>query len=131
MEPIADATCTESLVTVTLKPGASLKWTDMKATGKKTLTYDGGKPVIVFNTLKVDGHVTLTLHVEKNPDKVAGALKALGFKDVTAEGDVYDCVVKTPVDIATVVKAVLQEDRERLQDLRDLQDCVWHAPAPK
>src|SRR5882672_250742 len=60
MEPIADATCTESLVTVTLKPGAPLKWTDMKATGKKTLTYDGGKPVIVFTTLKVDGHVTLT-----------------------------------------------------------------------
>jgi len=33
---VQDATCTESVATVTLKPGASLRWTDMKAAGEMT-----------------------------------------------------------------------------------------------
>ena len=81
---VQDATCTETTATVVLKPDVSLRWTEMKAIGKKTLTYDGGKPVIVFNTLKLDGHVTVTLHVEKNADKVVDALKGLGFQEVMA-----------------------------------------------
>src|SRR5438552_3630678 len=109
MAAVQDATCTETTATVTLKPDAALRWTELKAAGKKTLSYDGGKPVIVLNTLKLEGHVTVTLHVEKNADKVAEALKGLGFQDVTANGDEYDCKVKSPVDVATTVKAVAKK----------------------
>src|SRR5436190_2296679 len=45
LDAVAEAGCTETTGTVTLKPGATLKWTEIKATGKKTLSYDGGKPV--------------------------------------------------------------------------------------
>jgi hypothetical protein len=126
---IQDATCTESVATVMLKPEASLRWTDMKAIGKKTLTYDGGKPVIVFNTVKLDGHVTITLHVEKNADKVVDALKGLGFQDVSANGDEYDCKVKTPVDVVTVVKAVVKRTGVDYKVFEIFKDLVWHAPA--
>jgi hypothetical protein len=125
---VQDASCTESAATVTLKPGASLRWTEMKAVGKKTLSYDGGKPVIVFNTLRLEGHVTVTLHVEKNADKVADALKGVGFQDVTASGDEYDGKVKTPVDVVRVVKAVAAKAGVEYKIFEIFKDVVWHAP---
>ena len=103
---VQDASCTETTGTLTLKPGATLKWTEIKATGKKTLSYDGGKPVIVLNTLKLSGSVTVTLHVEKNADRVPEALKSLGFKDVAADGDNYTGVATKAVDIVTLLKTV-------------------------
>ncbi len=129
LSAIQDATCTETHATVTLKPDASLKWTELKATGKKTLSYDGGKPVIVFNTLKVEGHVTITLHVEKNADKVVDALKGLGFQDVTASGEDYDCKVKTPIDLVTLVKAVAKKTGVEYKIFEIFKDAVWHAPS--
>ena len=128
---VQDAACTESVATVTLKPGASLRWTDMKTVGKKTLSYDGGKPVIVFNTLKLEGHVTVTLHVEKNADKVADALKAVGFQDVTSRGDDYDGKVKSPVDMVRVVKAVAAKTGVEYKIFEIFKDVVWHAPPAK
>lgn len=130
LEAVAEASCTETTGSLTLKPGATLKWTEIKATGKKTLSYDGGKPVIVLNTLKLDGSVTVTLHVEKNPDKVAAALKDLGFKDVMADGENYSGVVKTPVDIVTMLKAVAKKTGNDYK-LEIFKDAAWHAPAPK
>ena len=128
---VQDATCTESVATVTLKPGASLRWTDMKAVGKKTLSYDGGKPVIVFNTLRLEGHVTITLHVEKNADKVDDALKSVGFTDLTATGDDYDAKVKSPVDVVRVVKAVSAKCGVEYKIFEIFKDVVWHAPPAK
>lgn len=128
---VEDATCTESVATVVLKPGASLKWTDMKAVGKKTLSYDGGKPVIVFNTLKLEGRVTLTLQVEKNADKVADALKGMGFQDVTASGDRYEGRAKSPVDVVTIVKAVAKKTGVEYRIFEIFKEVVWHAPAAK
>jgi hypothetical protein len=125
---VQDATCTQSVATVTLKPGASLRWTDMKAVGKKTLSYDGGKPVIVFNTLRLEGHVTITLHVEKNADKVPDALKAVGFQDVTSTGDDHDGKVKSPVDVVRVVKAVAAKTGVEYKIFEIFKDVVWHAP---
>ena len=122
---VQDATCTESIATVTLKPGASLRWTEMKAVGKKTLSYDGGKPVIVFNTIKLEGHVTLNLHVEKNPDKVKDALKELGFKDVTENGNDYDGTIKTPVDVVTIVKKVCAKTGAEYKIFEVLKDITW------
>ncbi|MBV8880840.1 MAG: hypothetical protein JO332_12790 [Planctomycetaceae bacterium] len=130
LDAVQDASCTETTGTVTLKPGATLKWTEIKATGKKTLSYDGGKPVIVLNTLKLEGSVTVTLHVEKNADKVADALKGLGFKDVAADGDNYSGVVKTPVDIVTLLKAVAKKTGNDYK-LEIFKDAAWHAPAAK
>jgi hypothetical protein len=125
---VQDAACTESVATVTLKPGASLKWTDMKAVGKKTLSYDGGKPVIVFNTLKLSGRVTVTLHVSQNADRIPEALKSVGFQDVTASGDSYDGKLKSPVDLVTVVKAVARKTGVEYKIFEIFKDAVWHAP---
>ena len=130
LEAVQDASCTETTGTLTLKPGATLKWTDIKATGKKTLSYDGGKPVIVLNTLKLEGSVTVTLHVEKNPDKVPEALKSLGFKDVVADGDNYTGVVKTPLDIVTMLKSVAKKTGNDYK-LEIFKDAAWHAPEGK
>jgi hypothetical protein len=130
LEAVQDASCTESAGTLTLKPGATLKWTEIKATGKKTLSYDGGKPVIVLNTLKLEGSVTVTLHVEKNADKVPEALKSLGFKDVAADGDNFTGVVKTPVDIVTMLKVVAKKTGNDYK-LEIFKDAAWHAPEAK
>jgi len=130
LEAVADASCTETTGTLTLKPGATLKWTEIKATGKKTLSYDGGKPVIVLNTLKLSGSVTVTLHVEKNADKVPEALKSLGFKDVAADGDNYKGIVGTPVDIVTLLKAVAKKTGNDYK-LEIFKDAAWHAPEAK
>jgi hypothetical protein len=130
LDAVQEAGCTETTGTLTLKPGATLKWTEIKATGKKTLSYDGGKPVIVLNTLKLEGSVTVTLHVEKNADKVADALKGLGFKDVTVDGDNYSGVVKTPVDIVTLLKGVAKKTGNDYK-LEIFKDAAWHAPAAK
>jgi hypothetical protein len=125
---VQDASCTETTATLTLKPEATLRWTELKAAGKKTLSYDGGKPVIVFNTLKLEGHVTVTLHVEKNADKVVDALKGLGFQDVNASGDDYDARVKSPVDVVTLVKAVAKKTGVEYKVFEIFKDVVWHAP---
>lgn len=130
LEAVAEASCTETAGTVTLKPGATLKWTEIKATGKKTLSYDGGKPVIVLNTLKLSGSVTVTLHVEKNADKVPEALKSLGFKDVAADGDNYKGVATKPVDIVTLLKTVALKTGNEYK-LEIFRDAAWHAPEAK
>ena len=130
LEAVQDASCTETTGTVTLKPGATLKWTEIKATGKKTLSYDNGKPVIVLNTLKLSGSVTVTLHVEKNADKIPDALKSLGFKDVAADGDNYRGVATKPVDIVTLLKAVALKTGNEYK-LEIFKDAAWHAPEAK
>jgi hypothetical protein len=126
---VKEAACTENTATVTLKPGAVLKLSSLRSAGKKTLGADGGKPVIVFNTLKLEGKVTLTLHVEKNRDKVKDALKESGFKDVTESGNEYEGVVKTPVDVITVVKKVAAKTGVEYKVFEILKDVAWHAPA--
>jgi hypothetical protein len=126
---VLDATCTETTATLSLKPESTLKWTEIKEKGKKTLTYDGGKPVIVFNTIKLEGHVTLTLHVEKNPEKVKDALKDAGFKDVTESGNDYDGTVKSPVDVVTVIKKVAAKTGIEYRIFDILKDITWHSPA--
>ena len=127
---IQDATCTESLATITIKPDAALKLSELRMTGKKTLTYDGGKPVMVFNTIKVEGHVTLNLHVDKNPDKVKDALKELGFKDVTENGNDYDGTIKTPVDVVTIIKKVCAKTGAEYKIFDILKDITWQPAAP-
>lgn len=126
---VKEASCSETTATVTLKPGAVLKLSSLRSTGKKTLGGDGGKPVIVFNTLKLEGKVTLTLHVEKNADKVKDALKEAGFRDVTESGSDYEGVVKTPVDVVTVVKKVAAKTGVEYKVFEILKDVAWHAPA--
>jgi len=130
IEAVAEASCTETTGSLTLKPGATLKWTEIKATGKKTLSYDGGKPVIVLNTLKLSGSVTVTLHVEKNADRVPEALKGLGFKDVAADGDNYKGVATKAVDIVTLLKTVALKTGNEYK-LEIFKDAAWHAPEAK
>ena len=126
---VLDASCTESQATITIKPDGTLKLSELRGTGKKTLTYDGGKPVMVFNTIKVEGHVVLNLHVEKNPEKVKDALKELGFKDVTENGNDFDGVVKSPVDVVTIIKKVCAKTGAEYKIFEILKDITW-LPAP-
>lgn len=123
---VQDAVCTESAATITLKPDGTLKLSELRGTGKKTLTYDGGKPVIVFNTIKLEGKVTLTLKVDKNKEKVKDALKELGFKDISENGDDYEGTVKTPVDVVTVVKKVCAKTGAEYKIFEILKEIVWH-----
>ena len=125
---IQDAACTESLATITLKPDSTLKLSELRATGKKTLIYDGGKPVMVFNTIKLEGRVSLNLHIEKNPEKVKDALKELGFKDLTENGTDYEGTVKTPVDVVTVVKKVCAKTGAEYKIFEILKDITWLPP---
>jgi len=122
---VADATCTETTATITLKPDGTLKLSELRGTGKKTLTYDGGKPVIVFNTIKLEGKVTLTLKVDKNKEKVKDALKDLGFKDISENGDDYDATIKSPVDLVTVVKKVCAKTGADYKIFEILKEIVW------
>jgi hypothetical protein len=126
---VQDAACTENTATVTLKPGATLRLSELRSAGKKALSYDGGKPVIVFNTVKAEGKVTLTLHVEKNRDKVKEALREAGFKDVTESGENYDGTARMPVDVVTVVKKVAAKTGVEYRLFDILKDVAWHAPA--
>ena len=127
---VQDAACTESTATLTLKPEGTLKLTELRATGKKTLSYDGGKPVIVFNTIKLEGRVTLTLHVEKNPDKVKDALKELGWKDVTEAEGVWGGTVKSPIDVVSLVKKIFAKTGAEYKIFEILKDIAWLPPAP-
>jgi hypothetical protein len=127
---VQDASCTESQATITIKPDAALKLSELRATGKKTLTYDGGKPVMVFNTIKIEGHVTLNLHVDKNPEKVKDALKDLGFKDVTENGNDYEGTVKSPVDVVTIIKKVCAKTGAEYKIFDILKDITWLPAAP-
>lgn len=127
---VQDATCTETQATITIKPDASLKLSELRATGKKTLTYDGGKPVMVFNTIKLEGHVTLNLHVDKNPEKVKDALKELGFKDVTENGNDFDGTLKSPVDVVSVIKKVCAKTGAEYKIFEILKDITWLPAAP-
>ncbi|HLF93335.1 MAG TPA: hypothetical protein VJB14_07730 [Planctomycetota bacterium] len=125
---VQDAACTESVATVTLKPEGTLKLTELRGTGKKTLTYDGGKPVIVFNTIRLEGRVALTLHLEKNAEKVKDALKEMGWKDVTEAEGVWGGTVKTPVDVVTVVKRICAKTGAEYKIFEILKEITWNPP---
>jgi hypothetical protein len=126
---VKEVRCTESTATLTLNPDATLKLSEIRAAGKKVLTYDGGKPVIVFNTIKLQGRVTLTLHLDKNQDKVKDALKSLGFQDLTESGDDFDGRAKSAVDVVTVVKKVCQATGAEYKIFEILKDITWHPEA--
>jgi hypothetical protein len=72
----------------------------------------------------------VTLHVEKNADKVPDALKGLGFKDVVADGDNYKGVATKPVDIVTLLKTVALKTGNEYK-LEIFKDAAWHAPEAK
>ncbi|HEV3026426.1 MAG TPA: hypothetical protein VG457_02580, partial [Planctomycetota bacterium] len=73
---------------------------------------------------------TVTLHVEKNAEKVPEALKSLGFKDVSADGDNYTGAVGTPVDLVTMLKVVAKKTGNDYK-LEIFKDAAWHAPEAK
>lgn len=123
---VKDAACTESVATITLSGEGPLKLSDLRAAGKKTLTYDGGKPVIVFNTLRLEGRVTLTLKVDKNPEKVKDALKDLGWKDVKESDGAWEGTVKSPIDAVSVVRKICAKTGTEYKIFEILKDIAWH-----
>lgn len=128
---VKEAACTESTVTLTLNPEAALKLSELRAAGKKTLGNDAGKPVIVFNSIKAEGHVTITLHLEKNQDKVKDALKAFSGVELMGEsGEDYECRIKAPgVSVLNLVKAVAQKAGVEYKVFEILKNITWHGTA--
>jgi len=124
---VKDALCSESTATVTLTGEAPFKLSELRMAGKKTLGTDAGKPVIVFNTIRLEGRVALTLHVEKNPEKVKDALKAYG--EILGEsGETYELKLKTAVPVLNVVKAVCAKTGADYQIFQILKDIHWLPP---
>jgi hypothetical protein len=50
---------------------------------------------------------------------------------VTASGDDYDCKVKAPVDVVTLVKAVCKRTGAEYKVFEVFKDLVWHSPDAK
>jgi hypothetical protein len=126
---VKEATVKASAATVVLNPGATLKFTEIKAAGKKVPTPDGGFNQVVFNTLKLEGRVTLALQVEKNREKVKDAIKGAGAVEVAEGADGWDCVFKTPEDTIGLVKAICAKCGLEYRIFEILKDITWHAPA--
>ena len=95
LDTIKSAYWKNPVMTVELAPGKSLKFTDIKRAGKSAALPDGGHLQVVFNSLKLQGTVTLSLQVEKNRDKVAAALKSAGkTREVTETEDGYRFTIR-------------------------------------
>ena len=52
----------------------------------------------------------------------------VNWNTIVASGDDYDCKVKTPVDVVTVVKAVVKRTGVEYKVFEIFKDLVWHAP---
>ncbi|HXX92266.1 MAG TPA: hypothetical protein VEN81_01450, partial [Planctomycetota bacterium] len=79
--------------------------------------------------IKLEGHVSLNLHVEKNPDKVKDALKEIGFKDVVENGNDFEGTFKSPIDVVTIIKKVCLKTGAEYKIFEILKDVTW-LPAP-
>jgi hypothetical protein len=111
----------------TLKPDANLRWTELKAAGRRPRATTAASPSSSSTTLKLEAASRVTLHVEKNATRWPSPQgpRAPGRE---RERRRLRGALKSPVDVVTLVKAVGEEDGRRIQDLRDFKDVVWHAP---
>ncbi len=127
---VQEAACTQVAVTLTLRPEGQLRLSELRGAGKKTLGTETGKPVIIFNSIKLEGRVSITLHVEKNPDKVKDALK--GFGEVLSEsGETCEVKLKSAVPVLTLVKAVAAKTGVEYKVFDILKDIVWHGKSDR
>ncbi len=126
---VKEATVKASVATVVLNPGAALRFTEIKAAGKRVPTPDGGFNQVVFNALKLEGRVTLTLQVEKNRERVKEALKGAGAAEVTEGPDGWTCLFRTPKDTIALVKAICAKCGLEYRIFEVLKDIAWNAPA--
>ena len=88
-------------------------------------TPDGGFNQVVFNTLKLEGRVTLTLQIEKNRDKVKDALKAAGAAEVTEREGTWECLFKTPEDTIGLIKGICAKCGLEYRIFEILKDITW------
>jgi hypothetical protein len=122
---VRDAACTPVAVTLTLQPEARLKLSEIRMAGKRTLGTETGKPVLVFNSITLEGRVSVTLRVEKNRDQVKDALK--GYGEVVSESDeTYELKLKSGVPVLALVKAVAAKTGVEYKVFEILKDVVWH-----
>ena len=133
LDAIKSAYWKNPVMDVELVPGKSLKFTDLKRAGKSAALPNGGHLQVVFNSLKLQGTVTLALNVEKNQDKVAAALKSAGkTREVSETPDGYRFTIRrgSSVSILSLIKAVARKTGVKYQVFQILKNITWHAPAP-
>ncbi len=130
LEGVKEAVCTESSATLTRDPAQTLKLSALRMAGKKTLGTDSGKPVIVFNSIRLEGRVRVVLHVEKNVEKVKEALKGFGsLRLIGAEGEAYELDVRSPIPVLGLVKAVAAKAGVEYKVFEILKDIHWLPPS--
>jgi acetyl-CoA carboxylase carboxyltransferase component len=87
---------------------------------------------VKLDSIKLEGKVILSFAVEKNTDKVAGAIKGVGnVLSVTSSGSDYEVTIKSPggaklLDIATAVAKKVGADEAKAADL--IKAVAWHGP---
>jgi len=127
---VQSAVLKDSVATLTLKPGASVKLSELRGAGKKAAV-DEGFNQIVFNSLKLEGSVTLHLNVEKNRDRVAKALKGGKITDVDETPDGWRCLIKAPgADVLSLIKVVAAKCEMEYRVFEILKDITWHGAEP-
>ncbi len=115
----------DGLFSLTLRPGTSLKVTELKTAGKKAPVEEGFNQ-IVFNTLRLEGKVALHLNVEKNRDHVKAALQGGKVEAVEETPDGWICTIQAPgVDPLTLVKRVCQKCGIEYRVFDILKDITW------
>lgn len=123
---VKDAVLKDSVATLTLKPDSSVKLSELRGAGKKAPVEEGFNQ-IVFNSLKLEGSVTLHLNVAQNREKVKDALKGGKVTDVTETADGWRCLIKAPgADVLALIKAVAAKCGVEYKVFEILKDITWH-----
>ncbi len=129
---VEGVTSANSVFTVTVASGKTVTLMELRMAGKRVQEATPGATYkIMYNSIKLDGKVTLFLTVPKNQDKVKDALKSVsGISDVQEADGGYECKAKN-VDLVGALKTVCTKTENGNQYLQVLKDVKWHgAPAP-
>ena len=132
LDAVAGASWKAPVMTVALKPGAALKFTDLKRASTSAQLPDGGHLQVVFNLLKLEGEVTLALSVEQNADRLPAALKgATKAKEVVETPDGWRFTIPKGRSVAVVplIKTLAAKTGVPYRIFSILRNITWHTPA--
>lgn len=119
-------------VTISVKPESTLKFSDIKGVVADLKPVKDEKIAIKYDSIKLEGKVTLSFNVTKNQDKIQQAvLSVANVERAEQKGDEYLCTIKSPggaklMDIvAAVAKKTESADNTALASAALIKDVVW------
>lgn len=116
------------VMTVVLE--SDLKFTDIKKATKSAKLPDGGHLQVVFNALRLEGDVTLSISVAKNADRVAGVIRSMARTreiEETADGYRFTIPKRRKVAVIPLIKAVAAKTGVAYRIFEILRNITWHA----